>query len=66
MSNRFDEMRYAVDEAKFTLAAADSIASDMSRLLVGRLKHCPGHILKKLKKELRDFNMATREWKNHD
>lgn len=63
MSNPFDEIRTAVREAREQLKAADNSAGDMAALLVGRLRHCSPYVLGKLKRELRDFNMATKEWK---
>lgn len=58
------DMRIAVDRAKYTLDNADDVASDLARLLQGRLRHVSPYILKKLKKELRDFNMHTGNWKD--
>jgi hypothetical protein len=70
MSNPFDEVRTAVSNAESQLQAADSAALSMAQLLVGRLRHVQssGHwagtsALRKLKKELRDFDMTTGEWK---
>jgi hypothetical protein len=64
--NKFDEMRGAVAEAKQTLAAADSVAGEMASLLVGRLRCATVRSwdLKRLKKELRDFNIHTGTWKS--
>lgn len=63
MTNMFDEMRAAVSQAETTLRAADSVADSMARLLRGRLKSVPGYVLSDLKRELRDFNIHTKEWK---
>ena len=63
MSNIFDETRYAVNQAKTTLRAADSVANDMAFLLIGRLHHCSPQTLVRLKRELKNFNSQTREWK---
>ena len=62
MSNVFDDTRAAVREANATLRAADTVANDMAELLRGRLGHVRPHILKQLKKELKDFNMHTQRW----
>ncbi|MFA6051530.1 MAG: hypothetical protein WC762_02965 [Methylobacter sp.] len=64
MSNKFDQMLDAVNEAEQTLHAADSVADKMARLLVGRLRKVrSAWVLKALKRELADFNMHTQEWK---
>lgn len=63
MSNKFDEMRAAVSEAKDTFAAADSTAHKMAGMLAGRLRHVGGSELEQLKRELREFNMKTHRWK---
>lgn len=64
MSNKFDEMRAAVEEARTTLRAADKMAGSMASLLVGRLRHCDTWELRQLKRELRDFNMNTGSWRD--
>lgn len=63
MSSIFDEMRQAVAEARSTMAAADTVADGMADLLCGRLRHVSPYRLEKLKRELRDFNMHTGQWK---
>lgn len=60
--NAWDEMRIAMDEAKARMDAVDSYASEMARLLQGRLRHCSRYVLAELKRELRDFNIHTKEW----
>lgn len=61
--NPFDEMRRAVQESKEIMRAADVVAGDAARLIVGRLRHCSSGTLEQLKRELRDFNMQTGQWK---
>ena len=61
--NKFDEMKQAVAEADHTMRAADSVAGDIASMLRGRLRHVPAYFLKDLKRELRDFNMHTGQWK---
>lgn len=69
MSNQFDEVRAAVAEAKSQIAAADKAAYAMADLLVGRLRYVADQsysgvtVLRKLKKELRDFDMVTGKFK---
>ena len=63
MSNPFDDIRLAVSEASQQLRAADETATDLARLLDGRLHHVNSSaILGKLKKQLKDFNMHTGKW----
>lgn len=59
----FFEMKSAVDEAQRTMHVADRVAEACADILVGRLRKCGGNTLRKLKRELRDFNMTTWEWK---
>jgi len=65
----FSEMKKALDEAEITLKSADSIAGDMAKLLVGRLRKTgnsyQSHLaLKNLKRELKDYNIRTGKWKS--
>lgn len=58
------EMEIAVRDAKRTLAAADEAATQMARLLIGRLNRVnSAYALRALKKELANYNMKTSEWK---
>ena len=64
------EIHSAIQEAEHTQRAADQNAGEMARMLVGRLRAVNSHnlysncqILRKLKKELKDFNSHTGEWK---
>jgi len=62
--NAWDEMRAAIDEARDRLRAADNCASDMASILRGRLRRVNStYELRELKRELRDFDMTTGEWK---
>lgn len=64
MSNPFDEIRRAVNEANQQLRAADEVATDLAHLLDGRLRRVSStYILSRLKQQLRDFNMHTGKWK---
>lgn len=62
--NAFDQMKQAVYEAELTMRAADRSANDMASILRGRLHHVSGSTLAALKRELRDFNIQTYEWKS--
>jgi hypothetical protein len=62
--NAWDEMRAAMDEAKTRMEVADRCATEMARMLRGRLRRVNStHELRELKRELRDFDMTTGEWK---
>ena len=41
--NQFDQMRAAVKEARTTLYAADNVAHQIARMLVGRLRQFNAH-----------------------
>jgi len=58
MENPFDEMRRAINNA------ADNAANSIVDLLDGRLRQVSPYRLAKIKKQLRDFNMHTKEWKS--
>jgi hypothetical protein len=61
--NQFDAMRAAVAEARTTMQAADSVASEMARLVVGRLRRAGTNTLRDLKRELQDFDATRGVWK---
>jgi len=63
MSNDIWEMKRAINDAEQTLRDADKVARSIAPLLIGRLKNCSCDDLKKLKKELKYFNMHTYTWK---
>ncbi len=58
------EMRRALNEARIIQRDADDLASNMAKMVVGRLRHIDKWTLCELKRELRGFNMHTREWKS--
>jgi hypothetical protein len=64
MDNPFDDMREAVRQARELNRAADAQASTLVELLDGRLRHASPYWLKRLKAQLRDFNMHTATWKD--
>ena len=65
MSNPFDQVRQAVIDARTQLRAADSVAGSMASLLRGRLRNVDDrYVLAALKRELRDFNLTTKTWKD--
>lgn len=62
------EMQQTVDEASATIRKADSMIPHMIRLCRGRLRnvsqdYSDRRVLADLKKELRDFNITTLQWK---
>jgi hypothetical protein len=66
MPTAWEQMREAYLSAKETIRAADSAVDDMARMCVGRLqKSVRSNVtLEALKKELRDFNIQTGQWKS--
>lgn len=63
MDNAFDTMVAALEQARAVQKAADDQARKMAWMLDGRLRHVDAWTLKRLKRELRDFNINTGEWK---
>lgn len=63
MSNIFDDMYAAVDDAKLTMKAADAAINKIAYILCGRLRHADRSILTKLKRELQQFDAKKKEWK---
>jgi hypothetical protein len=58
------DIREAINEAKRVIRDGQKAARGMAPMLAGNLRHCYKGDLVKLKKELRDFNAHTREWKD--
>lgn len=57
-------MKEALREARTTMNAADEAARTLAELLAGRLRKVNStYYLKQLKRELRDFNIHTGQWK---
>lgn len=60
------EMHAAVNEAKATISRADLEVGRMASMIAGRLRngrvHCGA--LEELKRELKDYNIHTRSWKD--
>lgn len=61
----FNEMSNAVRDARLSIERADRFANDMASLIAGRLRisGVSTYTLCKLKRELQDFNMHTKSWK---
>ena len=57
-------MDTAVREAELIIKRAEEYRNRMARFLRGRLRSVDTSILRDLKKELRNFNSQTGEWKN--
>ena len=57
-------MELAIADAEAQLRRSDMVASKLARLLRGRLRKCDSSIvLSELKRELRDYNAHTGQWK---
>ena len=63
--NKFDLMREAISEAEHTIRAAESKTEWMADILShnGRLRSVSPSVLRRLKRELANFNMHTGRWK---
>jgi len=64
MSNKWDEMRISYREAEGQIQATDAIVENMADMLHGRLRKVSAYNLKRLKRELRQFNICTSRWNN--
>lgn len=64
----YREAQEAISDASNTLRRADEMANDIIKLLPGRLrkinKYYSVEAMKDLKRELKDFNAKTGEWKS--
>jgi len=62
----FDDIYEAVSDAKITIERADNVIDKIARLISGRLRSAQvsASALKKLKRELRNFNIHTGTWKD--
>lgn len=60
----YTEWTEGLEDAKQTMGRADDAADTFARTLVGRLRRVSKSTLAKLKRELRDFNIQTKEWKS--
>ena len=58
------ELRHAKNDLDDKIRAADDAADDAARLICGRLRSVDACALKKMKKELTQFNAHTGEWKS--
>jgi len=60
----WSEANTAFEDAKRTLNRADDVATNLARILVGRLRKVySDSALADLKRELKDFNIHTSTWK---
>lgn len=57
-------MRQALRDARETQRAADRVAEQCAEMVAGRLRKVSQHELRKLKRELQDFNATTGQWKS--
>ena len=66
MSLSWDDVRQGIEDARQTITNGDSHINKMASIIEGRLKSCKvsSGTLRKLKRELRDFNMITGKWKD--
>lgn len=58
------EIQREINRAKQTIRNADDVAGDIAEILPGRLRHVSGSVLAKLKRELRDFDSRSFEWRD--
>jgi hypothetical protein len=61
--NYFDQIQQALREHREAQSAIQRSAQSMALLLAGNLHHCYPAVLKRLKDELRNYNVHTGKWK---
>jgi len=60
----FNEMIESIEDAEHTLRCADALTNKIAKLLIGRLRKVTGYnILRSLKRELKNYNAHSGEWK---
>ena len=61
----WDEMNDAISEANRTINQADRMIDQMARIMRGKLRSADvdSYTLQIFKRELRDFDMRTSDWK---
>jgi hypothetical protein len=64
----FDDFSQAVQNAKEDVRRGDEAVQQLCKLAAGRLRSAgvSGYVLAELKRELRDFNMVTKDWNPRD
>ena len=61
----FNELAEAIEDAEVTMRRADAVTDEIVVILRGRLRQVGNTwALADLKRELRDFNMQTLEWRD--
>lgn len=62
---QIEDVYKAKEDARRTINRSDEVARGVARLLAGRLRvaDIPKTVCATLKRELRDFNMHTFQWK---
>ena len=65
MAISWDEMNAALKDAEITIRQAEVRINDMARIVAGRLRLAgvSSYYLYKLKKELKNYNIHTGQWK---
>jgi len=59
----YQQMDEAVKQAENLIRRAENYKTRMAKFLIGRLRGIDRYALSDLKKELKDFNSVTGEWK---
>ena len=60
----YNDMDQAINEAELTIRRAQLYVDKMTSFLIGRLRKVRTSYLRQLKKELRNFNAVTGDWKD--
>lgn len=60
----FGEFNNAIADAESTIRRADRAVERLGSLMINRLRLLSVYTLRRLKRELQDFNSTTGEWKS--
>jgi hypothetical protein len=64
VQNAFDEITQAISQAKEINRVCDQYTNTLVGLVEGRLRNVSPYRLIRLKRELAQFNAATKRWKD--
>ena len=64
MNNAWDELHNALATSKAINYACDQNSNLIVELITGRLRKVSPRMLVKMKRELQEFNAATKRWKS--
>ena len=61
---RFNEMTDTIDEAEITLRGVDRMTNRLAGMVSNRLRLVSPGTLERMKRQLKNFNIQTGQWKD--